>query len=108
MSLRKLSELCTFCTETKECLVHIFGECNHVQNSWLAIGNFLTICGVISPFHAKDICLGPNKHSSAQDMYKSIMFNCFEILYMHYRKTKRHIHLFLDRVLGGNKYHVFG
>ena len=24
----KETELCTFCTETKESLVHIFGECN--------------------------------------------------------------------------------
>ena len=46
----KETELCTFCTETKENLVHIFWECNYVRNFWLAIGNFLKICGV-SLFH---------------------------------------------------------
>jgi hypothetical protein len=43
----------TFCTETKESIVHIFGECNHVRNIWLAIVNFLKICGVSLPFNAR-------------------------------------------------------
>ena len=46
----KETELCTFCTETKESLVDIFWECNYVPNFWLAIGNFLKICGVSLPF----------------------------------------------------------
>ena len=32
-------ELCTFCAETKESLVHIFEECNHVLNVLLETGN---------------------------------------------------------------------
>jgi hypothetical protein len=54
----KETELCTFCTETKESLVHIFWECNYVWNFWLSIGNFLKICGLSLPFNAKDINRG--------------------------------------------------
>ena len=53
----KETELCTFCTETKESLVHIFWECNYARNFWLSIGNFLNICHVSLPFNAKDILL---------------------------------------------------
>jgi hypothetical protein len=42
----KDTEQCTFCTETKENLVHIFWDCNYVRNFWLSIGNFLKICGM--------------------------------------------------------------
>ena len=69
----KETELCTFCTETKESLVHIFGECNYVWNFWLAIGNFLKICGVGLPFNAKDIILGLTEHSSAQGIINNVL-----------------------------------
>ena len=69
----KETELCTFCTETKESLVHIFGECNYVRNFWLAIGNFLKICGVSLPFNAKDIILGLTEHSSAQGTINNVL-----------------------------------
>jgi hypothetical protein len=39
MGLKK-TELYTFCTETKEDLFHIFGECNDVHSFWVEIGNF--------------------------------------------------------------------
>ena len=69
----KETELCTFCTETKKNLVHIFWECNYVWNFWLAIGNFLKICGVSLPFNAKDIILGLTEHSSAQGTINNVL-----------------------------------
>jgi hypothetical protein len=76
----KETELCTFCTETKESLVHIFWECNYVRNFWLSVGNFLKICGLSLPFNAKDIILGLTEHSSAQgtivqNVHSSVSFN---------------------------------
>ena len=64
----KETELCTFCTETKESLVHIFWECNYVRNFWLSIGNFLIICGLGLPFNAKDIILGLTEHISINNV----------------------------------------
>jgi hypothetical protein len=69
----KETELCTFCTETKESIVHIFWECNYVRNFWLAIGNFLKICGVGLPFNAKDIIFGLTEHSSAQGALNNLL-----------------------------------
>jgi hypothetical protein len=63
----------TFCTESKESIVHIFGEWNHVRNIWLAIVNFLKICGVSLPFNAKDIILGLTEHSSAQGTINNVL-----------------------------------
>ena len=62
----KETELCTFCTGTKESLVHIFWECNHVRNFWLAIDNFQKIYGVSLLFNANDIILGLTEHISPQ------------------------------------------
>ena len=69
----KETELCTFCTETKESLVHIFWECNYVRNFWLSVGNFLKICGLSLPFNAKDIILGLTEHSSAQGTINNVI-----------------------------------
>ena len=69
----KKTELCTFCTENKEILVHIFRECNYVWNFWLSIGNFLKICGLSLPFNAKDIILGLTEHSSAQGIINNVL-----------------------------------
>ena len=53
--LNKESELCTFCNETKESLVHIFCECVHSKNVWLCIKNLLQGCGYgIQLFSTKD------------------------------------------------------
>lgn len=52
----KVTYLCTFCTEIKECMINIFG--NVIIFKTLAIGNFLKIYGVIWPFNAKDILVG--------------------------------------------------
>ena len=69
----KETELCTFCTETKESLVHIFWEYNYVRNFWLTIGNFLKICGVSLSFNAKDIILCLTEHSSAQGTINNVL-----------------------------------
>ena len=84
----KETELCTFCTETKESLVHIF--C--VRNFWLSSGNFLKICGLSLPFNAKDIILGLTKivFSSQQlCMVKEIkkLMQKEQILYFTLRST---------------------
>jgi len=41
----KETELCTVCMETEEILLHLFWNCNLVQHFWLAVKNFLMICG---------------------------------------------------------------
>ena len=69
----KETELCTFCTETNESLVHIFWECNYVRNFWLALGNFLKICGVSLPLNAKDIILGLTEHSSTKGTINNVL-----------------------------------
>jgi hypothetical protein len=69
----KETELCTFCTETKESLVHIFWKCNYVRNFWLSISNFLKICCLSLPFNAKDIILGLTEHSSAQGTINNVL-----------------------------------
>ena len=69
----KETELCTFCTETKESLVHIFWECNYVRNFWLSIGNFLKICGLSLPFNAKDIIVCLTEHGSAQGTINNVL-----------------------------------
>ena len=69
----KETELCTFCTKTKESIVHIFWECNYVRNFWLAIGNFLKICGVGLPFNAKDIIFGLTEHNSTQGTLNNLL-----------------------------------
>jgi hypothetical protein len=69
----KETELCTFCTETKESIVHIFWEFNYVRNFWLAIGNFLKICGVGLPFNAKDIIFGLTEHNSTQGTLSNLL-----------------------------------
>jgi hypothetical protein len=43
MWVKRNTELCTFCTETKESLVHIFWEYNHVRKFWLVIDNIFEI-----------------------------------------------------------------
>jgi hypothetical protein len=50
-----------------------FWECNYVPNFWLAIGNFLKICGVSLPFNTKDIILGLTEHSSAQGTINNVL-----------------------------------
>jgi hypothetical protein len=69
----KETKLCTFCTETQKSLVDIFCECNHVRKFWLAIGNFLKICGVSLPFKAKDTILGLTEHNTAHDVINNVL-----------------------------------
>ena len=43
------TELRTFCVETKENWLHLFWNCNLVQNFWFAVKNFLMTCGITLP-----------------------------------------------------------
>ena len=52
----KETELCTFCMETKENLLHLFWNCNFVAK------NFLIICGITLPLNAREITLGIAKN----------------------------------------------
>ena len=42
----KETELCTFCMETKENLLHLFWKCNLAKKNWFAVKIFLMICGI--------------------------------------------------------------
>ena len=46
-------ELCTFCTETKENMLHLFWNCTFL----FSVKNFLMICGIARPLHAWEITL---------------------------------------------------
>ena len=55
------SELCSFCGETRETVLHIFCECNVVKNIWLLISNrFQERCGLTVSLSICDIILGIN------------------------------------------------
>ena len=44
--------------ETKGNLLHLFWNCNFVQNFWFAVKNILMICGITLPLNAREITLG--------------------------------------------------
>jgi hypothetical protein len=44
--------------ETKENLLHLFWNCNSVQNCWFAAKNFLMIGGISLPLTGREITLG--------------------------------------------------
>jgi hypothetical protein len=55
----KETELCTFCTETKESLLHLFWECTYSKNFWLSLVNVFENCGLNMQYiNAPNIILG--------------------------------------------------
>ena len=53
------TELCAFCGETRETILHLFCDCNIVKNIWLKIYEQLQIrCGGLSGLSGRDILLG--------------------------------------------------
>ena len=53
------TELCAFCGETRETILHLFCDCNIVKNIWLKIYEQLQIrCGGLSGLSRRDILLG--------------------------------------------------
>jgi hypothetical protein len=42
----KETELCTFCTETKKSLLHLFWECIYTKKKWFSLVNILENCGL--------------------------------------------------------------
>lgn len=53
----KETEICTFCMENKENVLHLFWNCNVVQICWFAVNNILMICGIGIPLFN---CKGDN------------------------------------------------
>jgi len=71
----KETELCTFCMETKENLLHLFWNCNLVKKNWFAIKNFLMICGIALPLTAREITLGISEsYIESQNTANNICF----------------------------------
>ena len=55
----KETELCTFCTGTKESLLHLFWECTYTNNFWFSLVNILESCGLNMQYiNAPNIILG--------------------------------------------------
>jgi hypothetical protein len=53
------TELCVFCGETRETILHLFCDCNIVKNIWLKIYEQLQIrCEVLCGLSRRDILLG--------------------------------------------------
>ncbi len=69
----KETELCTFCSETKETLYHIFWECNVVKNFWLFIKNWLNELGILIPFNAKELIFGVNENHLYRNMINNVL-----------------------------------
>ena len=55
----KETDLCSFCNETKESILHLFWDCMVVKNLWLEIDSFIqNTCNIYLPLSAKSIILG--------------------------------------------------
>jgi len=55
----KETELCTFCSETKESLLHLFWECTYSKNFWFSLVNIFENCGINMQYiNAPNIILG--------------------------------------------------
>ena len=55
----KETELCTFCTETKESLLNLFWECTYCKNVWFSLVNVLENGGLnLQYINAPNIILG--------------------------------------------------
>ena len=54
----KETEICTYCMETKENLLHLFWNCYLVKQFWFAVKSLLMICGIALPLTAREITLG--------------------------------------------------
>jgi hypothetical protein len=53
------TELCTFCTETKESLLHLFWECTYSKKKWFSLVNVFKNCGLNMQYiNAPNIILG--------------------------------------------------
>ena len=55
------TELCTFCTETKESLLHLFWECTYIysKRNWFSLVNVFKNCGFNMQYiNAPNIILG--------------------------------------------------
>jgi len=54
----KETQLCNFCNETKETILHLFWECNIVKSLWLEMAEILkNKCNVEIPISAQHIIL---------------------------------------------------
>jgi hypothetical protein len=57
--LKVETELCAFCGETRETILHLFCDCSIVKNTWLKLYERLQIkCGGLSGLFGRDILLG--------------------------------------------------
>ena len=55
----KETELCTFCTETKESLLHLLWECTYNNTIWFSLVNVFENCGLNMQYiNAPNIILG--------------------------------------------------
>ena len=76
------TELCTFCTETKETYIHLFFECSYVRTFWLNFFQKLEdVCNVSFLPTLSSIILGVKHH-----LFKDILNTCILIL-------KRYVYL---------------
>ena len=52
----KDSKLCTFCNIEPESLVHLFVECEHVENVWHMLENWILVtCGFLLNYNKSEI-----------------------------------------------------
>ena len=55
----KETALCTFCTKTKESLLHLFWECTYSKHFWFSLVNVFENCGLNMQYiNAPNIILG--------------------------------------------------
>ena len=55
----KDSKLCTFCNIEPESLINLFVECEHVENIWHMLENWILVtCGFLSNYNKSEILFG--------------------------------------------------
>ena len=77
----KETHMCTFCTETKETILHLFWECNIVRNLWLEIvEEFKDRCNLEIPVSSLSVILGSEDFDLSVNFYivliKYYIYSC--------------------------------
>jgi len=67
----KETQLCNFCNETKETILHLFWEYNIVKSLWLEMAEILkkTKCNVEIPISAQHIILGSDMLDYSMNLF---------------------------------------
>ena len=77
----KETQLCTFCNESKETVLHLFWDCSVVKTLWLELSeHFQRLCGIMIPMSHIHIILGSELLDSSINLFfvliKYYIYSC--------------------------------